>query len=75
MLDNRNFLIAIALSLAVLVGWQFFIAGPQMQKARQQQEIAAEQAAPDTANPASPGSAAGVSQGANAGATRTRPSP
>ena len=33
--DNRNFIIAIALSIAVLIGWQFFIAGPEMEKARQ----------------------------------------
>jgi YidC/Oxa1 family membrane protein insertase len=50
--DNRNFLIAIALSLAVLLGWQFFIAGPQMQKAQQQQEIAAQQAAENAPAPA-----------------------
>jgi YidC/Oxa1 family membrane protein insertase len=54
--DNRNFLIAIALSLVVLFGWQFFIAGPQMQKAQQQQEIAAQQAAP-ASSAAAPGSA------------------
>ena len=51
--DNRNFLIAIALSLAVLLGWQFFVAGPQMQKAQQQQEIAAQQAAENAPAPAS----------------------
>src|SRR5665213_4591646 len=50
--DNRNFLIAIALSLAVLLGWQFFIAGPQMQKAQQQHEIAAQQAAENAPAPA-----------------------
>jgi len=41
---NRNMIIAIVLSLAVLVGWQFFVAGPQMQRAQQQAEIAAQQA-------------------------------
>src|SRR6476469_7123150 len=46
---NRNMIIAIALSVVVLFGWQFFIAGPQMQKAQQQAEIAAQQAA--AANP------------------------
>ena len=31
--SNRNMIIAIVLSVVVLFGWQFFIAGPQMQKA------------------------------------------
>jgi YidC/Oxa1 family membrane protein insertase len=56
--DNRNLLIAIGLSLAVLLGWQIFIAGPQMQKAQQQQEIAAQQAAENA-----PAPAAGVAPG------------
>ena len=47
--DNRNFIIAIALSIAVLIGWQFFIAGPEMEKARQQAEIAAQQQTTETA--------------------------
>jgi YidC/Oxa1 family membrane protein insertase len=33
--NNKNFILAIALSLAVLVGWQYFYMGPA-QKARQQ---------------------------------------
>jgi YidC/Oxa1 family membrane protein insertase len=35
--DNRNFLIAIVLSIAVLVAWQFFVAGPEMTRLQQQQ--------------------------------------
>src|SRR3954469_1379648 len=46
---NRNMIIAIALSVVVLFGWQFFVAGPQMQKAQQQAELAAQQAS--AANP------------------------
>jgi YidC/Oxa1 family membrane protein insertase len=46
--DNRNLFLAIALSIAVLIGWQFFIAGPQMEKARQQAELAAQQTASQT---------------------------
>ena len=46
---NRNMIIAIVLSVVVLFGWQFFVAGPQMQKAQQQAEIAAQQAS--AANP------------------------
>jgi len=43
--DNKNLLLAIVLSIAVLIGWQLFIAGPQMDKARQEQEFAAQKAA------------------------------
>ncbi len=56
MTENRNFIVAIALSIAVLVGWQFFIAGPKMERSRQE---AAQQAAqpvqPATGTPAAPG--------------------
>jgi YidC/Oxa1 family membrane protein insertase len=34
--ENRNFILAIALSIAVLIGWQYFIAGPQIERARQE---------------------------------------
>ena len=60
--DNRNVIIAVVLSMLVLFGWQFFVAGPQLQRAQQQAEIAAQQqqAAQDTtlATPATPGAAA-----------------
>jgi len=46
---NRNMIIAIALSVVVIFGWQFFVAGPQMERAQRQAQIAAEQAA--AANP------------------------
>ncbi|MDO8358884.1 MAG: membrane protein insertase YidC, partial [Devosia sp.] len=46
---NRNMILAIVLSVVVLFGWQFFIAGPQMERAQRQAEIAAQQAA--AANP------------------------
>lgn len=36
MLENRNFLLAMVLSIAVLIGWQFFIAQPQIDRARQE---------------------------------------
>lgn len=44
--NNRNFILAIALSFLVLLGWQYFVASPRMEaeKARQEQ-LAAEQAA------------------------------
>ena len=44
--DNRNFLIAIVLSIAVLIGWQYFIAGPRIEKAQQQQQAIDAQNAP-----------------------------
>src|SRR3546814_12400187 len=47
--------------MVVLFGWQFFVAGPQLERAQQQAQIAAEQqAAADAAlaTPATPGEAA-----------------
>ncbi|MCQ0990314.1 membrane protein insertase YidC [Jiella marina] len=42
--NNRNFLIAMALSIAVLVGWQFLVVSPRMEAQQQEAErIAAEQ--------------------------------
>ncbi len=58
MTDNRNMILAIVLSVIVLFGWQFLIAGPQMEQARQA-EVAAQQAATETglATPGQPGAA------------------
>jgi YidC/Oxa1 family membrane protein insertase len=41
-MDQKNLILAIVLSVAVLVGWQFFYEGPHM---RQQQQLAQQQAA------------------------------
>ena len=38
--NNRNFLIAMALSIGVLVGWQYFVVSPRMDSQRQQAETA-----------------------------------
>jgi YidC/Oxa1 family membrane protein insertase len=46
---NRNMILAIVLSMVVLFGWQFFVAGPQLERAQRQAQIAAEQSA--AANP------------------------
>ncbi len=46
--NNKNFILAIALSLAVLIGWQFLYMGPA-QKARQQAIEAAQKAETQTA--------------------------
>lgn len=49
MTDNRNIILAIVLSMIVLFGWQFFVAGPQLERAQQQAQIAAEQAQSEAA--------------------------
>ncbi len=61
--DQKNLLIAVALSMAVMLGWQFFYAGPQMkaQHEKAQRERVAQQEAEKaagggtTATPAAPG--------------------
>jgi YidC/Oxa1 family membrane protein insertase len=63
MADNRNYILAIALSILVLVGWQYFVGMPQVERQReaqrqqqlQQQQQAAGQA-PAATSPA-PGGA------------------
>jgi YidC/Oxa1 family membrane protein insertase len=58
MTDNKNTLIAIVLSALVLIGWQYFVGLPQMEKQRQeaalkqqQQTAPAPQAQPGAATP------------------------
>ena len=36
--DNRNMIVAIVLSLVVLLGWQYFIAGPQLEAQQDAQQ-------------------------------------
>ena len=44
MIDNqRNMILAIVLSLIVLFGWQFFVAGPQMERAQRDAQLAQQQ--------------------------------
>ncbi|TYC68099.1 membrane protein insertase YidC [Stappia sp. BW2] len=57
MSENRNTILAIVLSLIVLLGWQYFVAAPQLE--RQQAELQAQQetvqkTATDSANPNKP---------------------
>ena len=61
--DNKNLIIAIALSLAVLLGWQYFFAAPQAEKQRQAaQQAQSTQVNPNAPNPpASPSQAGGAS--------------
>ncbi len=50
--DNRNFFLAIALSILVIVGWQYFYAAPQLDKTRQTQtELAKPSTAPAPGSP------------------------
>ena len=42
--EGRNYILAIGLSILVLVGWQYFIAGPQLEQAQRQAELQAQQA-------------------------------
>jgi YidC/Oxa1 family membrane protein insertase len=37
--ENRNLIIAVLLSAAVLFGWEYFVAGPQLQKQQAQQAL------------------------------------
>jgi YidC/Oxa1 family membrane protein insertase len=59
--DHKNTILAIVLSLLVVVGWQYFVGYPQMEKQREQAALKQQeqtQAQPGTAqpNPAQPGS-------------------
>ncbi|KRA97738.1 insertase [Devosia sp. Root685] len=47
--DNRNVILAVVLSMLVLFGWQFFVAGPQMERQQRQNEIVAQQQAEQAA--------------------------
>ena len=70
MTDNKNFIVAIVLSIVVLFAWQYFFAGPQMERARQQ---ATEQAATSETTPApaaQPGAPPGAESAGGALATR-----
>ncbi|WP_332718154.1 membrane protein insertase YidC [Pelagibacterium mangrovi] len=57
--NNRNMILAVVLSMLVLFGWQFFIAGPQLEQAQRQAELTStqqtEQQAGDLAAPAADG--------------------
>jgi len=52
--DNRNMMLAVALSVAVLVGWQFFVGIPQMEKQKEAQKLAQQQQQ-QTQQPPQPG--------------------
>ncbi|KZM47990.1 insertase [Labrenzia sp. OB1] len=61
MSENRNTILAIVLSLIVLLGWQYFIAGPKLERQQAQAELQAQQNAAasgqtqtDSGNPNAP---------------------
>ena len=43
MQDNRNVIIAAVLAMAILFGWQYLVAGPQLEQAQRQAELEAAQ--------------------------------
>ena len=47
--DNRNLILAIALSMVVLFGWQMFVIKPQLEQEAAQQELLAAQAQAEAA--------------------------
>ena len=49
--DNKNFIIAIVLSMLVVFGWQYFYVGPKTERETKQQQQQTEQVQPGTAKP------------------------
>lgn len=55
--EQRNLILAVALSMMVLIGWQFFVGIPKIQEQQAAQQATAEMASPGTSNnPQVPGS-------------------
>lgn len=71
--NNRNIILAIVLSMVVLFGWQFFVAGPQLQRQQEQAQVAAAQAEAEAAlaTPAATTTAAGTPGAVAADGTAT----
>ncbi len=55
--NNKNVYIAIALSILVIIGWNYFYGWPQMEKQRQAQQLAQSQAQNAAQQPAAGGTA------------------
>ncbi|MGA8496926.1 MAG: membrane protein insertase YidC, partial [Xanthobacteraceae bacterium] len=78
--DHKNTIIAIVLSLIVVVGWQYFVGYPQMEKQREQalikqQEQAQTQPGATQPNAAQPGAAPGTPGAGTPGAGIPPPVP
>jgi len=63
--ENRDLIVAIALSVAILLGWQYFFAGPQAEK----QRLASQQQQSTQANPTAPNPPPSPSQAGGAAPT------
>ncbi|MBF9234501.1 membrane protein insertase YidC [Microvirga alba] len=55
--DSKNLIVAIALSVAILIGWQYFYAAPQSEKQRLAAQNTAQQSTQVTPNASTPGQA------------------
>jgi YidC/Oxa1 family membrane protein insertase len=65
--DNKNLLLAIALSVIVMVGWNYFYGKPALDQQRQQTQ--------SQTNPAQPGAGSSVLQPPASGGTAATPAP
>ena len=63
--DNKNLIVAIVLSMAVLLGWQYFFAAPEAER----QRLAAQQQQSTQVNPNAPNPPASPSQAGGAAPT------
>jgi YidC/Oxa1 family membrane protein insertase len=70
-LNNKNFILAIILSMAIIFGWQYFYAGPLAEKAKKQAEIA-QTTTPATTTTATSGGAVQVPAGTVGPLTREK---
>jgi YidC/Oxa1 family membrane protein insertase len=74
--DTRNVVLAIVLSIAVLFGWQYFVAGPAAERAAKQAQLAQEQQQTQQAQaavaPTAAGGAAVVPDATNGQTFKTR---
>jgi YidC/Oxa1 family membrane protein insertase len=73
--DNKNLLLAIALSVVVLIGWNYFYGMPQVQQQRQSQQSASGAQQPQPGQPAAIPSPAPKEGGPSAPAPGTVPAP
>ncbi|HEX6979853.1 MAG TPA: membrane protein insertase YidC [Alphaproteobacteria bacterium] len=73
MTDNKNLIIAIALSIAIVLGFQFFFEQPRLERERAQQAARAVNQAPTEVVPAAPGQASPGVPAAPGSATAAAP--
>jgi YidC/Oxa1 family membrane protein insertase len=69
--ENKNFILAIVLSMLIIFGWQYFYAAPLQKKLADQQPATQETTTPSVA-PGAPAQPAGAVPGAAASAEATR---